>query len=418
MNLSDFHIPYVLPTALLALALVARFQMLVRAWRDPDVRATALLLGLATAVFVSVTPVNIHRINAMTGVTNIAAPWSYSLLTAFCASCLTMIMRWRETPSEQRRRRMRRVYVIYSAIIAGLWLTFLFADVPVERIYDIDTYYANTPWMREHIELYLAGHVTSTLIAAYMISRWYSKVASAWLKAGLICLQVGYANGLVFDATKIIAIVARWSGTDWDFLSTRLAPPFALLGTTLVAVGFILPQAGPALSHWIIDARDYRRLHPLLRTLEAIEPSTARARVGRWAPLDLRLVQREQRIHDAFLRLAPYFDVDLYEQTYEAARASHNETRARGLAGARAIHAAISSYRQDKPIDRDSPSAHIPADLTDHLAAISAELRHRLQITSFRNRRDTAPTEPQHGSGQPAPATSHEPVESPLPGTR
>ncbi|MER8119013.1 MAB_1171c family putative transporter [Streptomyces sp. NPDC094031] len=407
MNLSDFHVPYVLPTALLALAFVARFQMLVRAWRDPDVRATALLLGLATTVFVSVTPINIHRINAMTGVTNIAAPWSYSLLTAFGASCLTMIMRWRETPSEQRRRRIRRVYVIYSAIIAGLWTTFLLADVPVERIYDLDTYYANTPWMREHIELYLAGHVTSTLIAAYMISRWFAKVTGAWLKAGLICLQVGYANGLVYDATKIIAIVARWSGANWDFLSTRLAPPFALLGTTLVAAGFILPQAGPAVSHWYSDARDYRRLHPLLRTLEAIEPSAARARVGRWAPLDLRLVQRQQRIHDAFLRLAPFFDDGLYQQVYDTARTARGETRARGLAGASAIRAAITSYQQGKPVDHGSQSAQIGPDVTDHLDAISAALRHPFRISSLRDRTFTACARTPHDVAHPDPADAH-----------
>ncbi|MFK0143195.1 MAB_1171c family putative transporter [Streptomyces murinus] len=413
MNLSDFHIPYVLPTALLALALVARFQMLVRAWRDPDVRATALLLGLATAVFVSVTPVNIHRINAMTGVTNIAAPWSYSLLTAFCATCLTMIMRWRETPSEQRRRRMRRVYVIYSAIIAGLWLTFLLADLPVERIYDIDTYYANTPWMREHILLYLVAHMASALVAAYMIGRWFSAVTGAWLKAGLICLQVGYANGLVFDIMKIIAIGARWTGTNWDFLSTRVAPPFALLDAVLVAIGFILPQAGPALSRWISDARDYRRLHPLLRTLQAIEPSAARARVGRWAPLDLRLIQRQQSIHDAFLRLAPYFDDALYQQAYEAARTNRSETRARGLAGARAICAAITSYQQEKPTAHGSQNAQIR---TDHLDAISAELRHLVRISSLRNRRGTSPAQPT--LDQPATANGHDPAEIPASGTR
>ncbi|MER8119012.1 MAB_1171c family putative transporter [Streptomyces sp. NPDC094031] len=413
MNLSDFHIPYVLPTALLALALVARFQMLVRAWRDPDVRATALLLGLATTVFVSVTPINIHRINAMTGVTNIAAPWSYSLLTAFGASCLTMIMRWRETPSEQRRRRIRRVYVIYSAIIAGLWTTFLLADVPVERIYDLDTYYATTPWMREHVLLYLVAHMVSALVAAYMIGRWFSAVTSKSLKAGLICLQVGYASGLVYDATKMIAIGARWSGANWDVLSTKVAPPFALLDAVLVAVGFIIPQAGPALSRWYSDARDYRRLHSLVRTLQAIEPSAARARVGRWAPLDLRLVQRQQRIHDAFLRLAPYYDDGLYQQVYDTARTARGETRARGLAGASAIRAAITSYQQGKPVDHGSQSAQIR---TDDLDAISAELRHPVRISSLRNRWGTSPAQP--SLDQPAIANGHDPAEIPACGTQ
>ncbi|MFI9772786.1 MAB_1171c family putative transporter [Streptomyces sp. NPDC052415] len=377
MSINDFHIPYAVPTVLLAIALLLKAQTLLRAWRDPDVRATAVFLGLATAVFVSVTPVNIHRINVASGVPNLAAPWSYSLLTAFCATCLIMIMRWREAPSEQRQLRMRRVYIIYSAIIAALWATFLLADAPVERIYDLDTYYATTPWMREHILLYLVAHMVSAVVAAYMIGKWFSEVENRWLRAGLVCLQAGYASGLLFDVAKMAAIGARWSGTNWDFLSTKVAPPFALLDAVLVAVGFIIPQAGPALRRWMRDRSDYRQLNALTRTLRAIEPSAARARVGRWAPLDLRLLQRQQGIHDALLRLAPYFDHSLYRETYEAAKTRSSETKARGLAGATALRAAISAYHQGTPHDRGDRPAQIGTDVTDYLDSISAALRRR-----------------------------------------
>ncbi|CAM5320483.1 hypothetical protein SGRIM128S_01975 [Streptomyces griseomycini] len=80
-----------------------------------------------------------------------------------------MIMRWREEPSHRRRRRMRRVYAIYAGVIAALWGTFLLAEAPVARIYDLDTYYATTPWMREHILLYLVAHMVSSLVAASML---------------------------------------------------------------------------------------------------------------------------------------------------------------------------------------------------------------------------------------------------------
>ncbi|MGW4087010.1 MAB_1171c family putative transporter [Streptomyces sp. NPDC004822] len=377
MSLDDLHIPYAVPTVLLAAALVFKAPTLARAWRDADVRATSLLLGLATCVFVSVTPVNIHRINEITGVPNLAAPWTYSLLTAFCATCLTMIMRWREAPSPARARRMRRVYVIYTGIIVGLGVTFLLADVDQERIYDIDTFYANTPFMREHVLLYLIAHMVSALVAAYMIGTWFSEVESRWLKAGLVCLQAGYASGLVFDVAKMVAIGARWNGVDWDFLSTKLAPPFALLDAVLVAVGFIIPQAGPPLQRWIADRRQYQRLYPLWRALRTVEPSSAQARVSRFAALDLRLLQREQHIHDAMLRLAPHFDTGLYAREFRAAHtALGSEEQARGVAGAAAIRAALASFDGGAPREHtDQPV--IGPEITEHIEAISDAMRRR-----------------------------------------
>ncbi|MFC7991995.1 MAB_1171c family putative transporter [Streptomyces pilosus] len=387
MDLSDFHIPYAIPTVLLAIALSFKSSALVRAWRDPDVRATTVLLGLATAVFISVTPANIHRLNVVTGVPNIAAPWTYSLLTAFCATCLTMIMRWREEPSRRRQQRMRRVYIIYVGIVVGLWVTFLLAEVPKERIYDLDTYYANTPWMREHVVLYLIAHVISALVAAYMIGKWFSAVESHWLRVGLVCLQAGYASGLVFDVAKMTAISARWSGHNLDFLSTKVAPPFALLDAILVAIGFIIPQVGPALQQWMRDSRNYRRLQPLMRVLQGIEPSSAQVRIGRLAPLGIRLLQRQQRIHDALLQLVPYFDYALYTQTYEMYREQQGETDARGAAGAVSIRAALKAReRGSTHTTSGEPPAQILSVITDHLDAISAAVR-RFPLATSDSRR-------------------------------
>ncbi len=270
----QFPLSYAVPTALLLIALVLKFPTLVRAWRDPDVRATTLLLSFATVVLVVITPVNIARLNELTGVPNIASPWAYSFLTAFCATGLTMIMRWREEPSPRRRRRMRRVYWIYAGIVVALWVTFLLADVPEPRIYDLDTYYAGTPWMREHILLYLSAHMVSSLVATSMLWKWFPRIENRWLKSGVVCLQAGFASGLVFDAAKLTALTARWSGHDWDVLSTRAAPPFALLEAVLVAVGFIVPQVGPSLQNRIHERREYRQLRPLWSAVRDVVPST------------------------------------------------------------------------------------------------------------------------------------------------
>ncbi|MGV9254579.1 MAB_1171c family putative transporter [Streptomyces sp. NPDC003697] len=369
-----FHIPYILPTALLAVALVVKFPTLVRAWRDPDVRATTILLACATAVLVVITPVNIDRLNVWTGAPNIAAPWAYSFLTAFCATGLTMIMRWREPPSERRRRRMIAIYWIYAGIIVALWVTFLLADVPEPRIYDLDTYYASTLWMREHTLLYLLAHMVSSLIAAFMLWKWFPEVTHRWLKTGVVFLQVGYASGLVFDTTKLIAVAARWTGHNLDWLSTRAAPPFALLEAVLVALGFLAPQAGPFLQKWSGDHAEYVRLGSLWRIVRVVRPAAATARIGFLAPADLRLLQREQRIHDALRLLAPFFNPAGHKAAFTAARAGHDDEAARGIAGAIALQDAGQAYRDKAPHHTSDQPPQIGPDVTDHLNAIARAL--------------------------------------------
>jgi hypothetical protein len=384
-----FHIPYALPTALLALALVLKLPTFARAWRDPDIRATTLLLTWATAVLVVITPVNIHRLNTLTGVPNIASPWAYSFLTAFCATGLTMITRWREEPSAERQRKMRRIYVIYACIVAALWVTFFLADAPEERIYDLDTYYASTPWMREHILLYLGAHMVSSLVAAYMLWKWFPEITNRWLKTGVVFLQAGFASGLLFDVAKFCALGARWAGTDWDVLSTQTAPPFALLEAILVAVGFTMPQAGPFLHRWLRDQRDYWRLRPLWRAVRVLTPAAATARFGLWTPLDLRLIQRQQRIHDALRLLTPHFDHTLYQRTYEAALTTHSEKTARGVAGAVAIQAAINAYQAGSPSIAAAEVPQIDPHVSNHIHVISQAM-YRRRTLDFLRRRATA----------------------------
>ncbi|MFE5396249.1 MAB_1171c family putative transporter [Streptomyces sp. NPDC056568] len=372
---APFHIPYAVPTALLLLALVLKFPTLVRAWRDPDVRATTLLLSFATVVLVVITPANIDRLNELTGVPNIASPWAYSFLTAFCATGLTMIMRWREEPSPRRRRRMRNVYRIYAGVVVGLWTTFLLADVPEPRIYDLDTYYAGTPWMREHILLYLLAHMVSSLVATYMLWKWWPRIENRWLKSGVVCLQVGFASGVVFDAAKALALGARWSGQDWDGLSTRVAPPFALLEAILVAVGFIVPQVGPSLRNRLHERREYRQLRPLWSAVRDVVPSPVPPRSGHRMPLGLRLVQRQQRIHDALRILAPYLDRDLHRRARNAVPAGLDEDGARGLAGAVTVRAALQAHRDERPARVTFEKQQLGADVSDHIDEISQSLR-------------------------------------------
>ncbi len=365
------HPLYLPPAVLLLTGLAVKAPSITRSWKDPNSRATWFVLLCAAAVFISVMPGNIRRINSITGVPNFAAPWTYSLINAFCGACLTMIITWREEPSPRRTRRIAWAWTGYGSVIAALWLTFLLAEVPSERVYDLDTYYATTPWMREHIVLYLLGYLTSTVVSAWMIRTWIPHVSGHWLKTGLICLQSGYALGVAFVAAKALAIAARWAGADWDTLNTGAAPLFALLGGSLVAVGFILPVAGPFLQTRLRDQILHWSLLPLCRAVESVAPSSAKAKVSRFAPVDLRLMQRQQHITDALLRLAPYFDETLYHQAYEQAATQHDANTSRALAGAAALRAALDAYAHRRPRTQDTHTPRIGPAITDHLAPIS-----------------------------------------------
>ncbi|MGW2744764.1 MAB_1171c family putative transporter [Streptomyces sp. NPDC001450] len=349
---------YAVPAALLAVAFVIKLPLLRRAWQDPILRATALLLGIGAVVFASLPPGNLHRINEITGVPNFAGLWVYSLLTAYCGACLWLIITWREPPSAVRTRRTRTVWMVYGAIVLGLWATFLLGDHQVERLRDLDTYYANTPWMREFALLYLVAHMVSALVAAGILWAWFKEVEDTWLRRAVVFLQVAYALGLIFDVAKLAAIGARWSGRDWDWLSTYVAPPFAIAEAGLVAVGFIAGQAGPVVDEHRDVVRTHRRLKPLWQAMLTVTPPAAPA-TGRVSGAALRLELRRAAINDGLLKLSPHLSPSRRHRAHQAATAAgHSDSAARGIAGAVDILIATDILRAPGTGDEPSATGH------------------------------------------------------------
>ncbi len=385
--LGELYISFWIPTAVLTAALVIKLPTIVKLWRDPLLRAVGGLLLLACAVFVFAGPSTIAVVNRVVGVPNISAPWVYSLLTAFCASCLLLIIVWRggvSDPSAATRRAIWWVVGVYSAVIFALWVLFALADAPVERLRDLDTYYANTPFMREQIVLYLLAHTVAVLITYSLIRSWVrTDGLDAWLRWGLKSLGVGYALNLVFDASKLTAVVARWTGHDLDWLSTDLAPPVAAVSGFLVAVGFIVPHAGQYLEgRWLMRLGHWR-LRPLYLLL--------RGATGRGVPFtlrssaELRLTRRETFIRDVLLQLARHFDEDLRHRAYEAAVALGDEpARARALAAAVAIQDAVAARRD--PDGADTSAAPDTTDLLQEIEAVSRALTRPDEIEAVRAR--------------------------------
>ncbi|GHD98445.1 MAB_1171c family putative transporter [Streptomyces alanosinicus] len=392
--LSESSVAFWIATAVLATALAIKLPTIIRLWKDPLLRAVGGLLLLACAVFVFVTPSTIAWTNRVTGVPNIAAPLVYSLLTAFCASCLLLIIAWRDGLSDRSavtRRAQRWVIAVYSGVIIALWVLFALADVPVERRIDLDTYYANTPYMREEILLYLLAHCTTALTTSRLIWNWVSAdgLLDSWLRWGLMSLGAGYGMNLVFDAVKLTAVTARWTGHDLDWLSSDVAPPVACLSAILIAVGFILPHVG----QYLHDRWRVRLAHNQLRPLYLLMCGISGERVPlllRARP-ELRLTLRETFIRDMLLPLGRRLDEDLRRRSYDAALAlGHPPDKAKALAAAVTILDAVDT--QARPRSDEGMQDTDATDLLREIGPVSCALRHPEDIEAVRARADVAAT--------------------------
>ncbi|MFJ3664893.1 MAB_1171c family putative transporter [Streptomyces sp. NPDC090106] len=381
------YVSFWLPTAVLTAALAIKLPSILKLWRDPLLRAVGGLLLFACAVFVFAAPSTIAWTNRVTGVPNIAAPWVYSLLTALCASWLLLVVHWRNGPTdrrEQTRRATRWVVSVYAGVVIALWVLFALADTPVEQIRDLDTYYANTPFMRELILLYLTAHTVACSTTAWLVWNWIrTEGLDAWLRWGLRFLGVGYATNLVFSGAKFTAIVARWSGHDLDWLNTNVAPSAACVAATLVAVGFIVPHAGQYLrERWLVRRR-HRALRPLARLMRTV--SGEREPFSLHAPPEIRLIRRETFIRDALLTLARHLDEELRRRAHAAALAlGSGPDRARALAAAVAIQDAVRTRRRAP--DGEESAAPDTTYLLQEIQAVSEALHSTEEIKAVRAR--------------------------------
>lgn len=385
--LDEVSVSFWIPTAVLTAALAIKLPSIIKLWRDPLLRAVGGLLLFGCAVFVFAAPRTIAWTNRVTGVPNISAPWVYSLITALCASWLLLIIAWRNgrSDSAQTRRVTRWVVAVYAGVVVALWVLFALADVPVQRLRDLDTYYADTPFMREEILLYLVAHTVACSITARLIWNWIrTDGLDAWLRWGLRLLGVGYATNLFFDAAKLTAVVARWTGHDLDWLSTNVAPAGACVSATLVAVGFIVPHVGQYLhERWHVRLR-HRALGPLYQLTRTV--TGEREPFAPHAPAELRLIRRETFIRDALLQLSRHLDEELRERSYRAALALGFESgRARALAAAVTLLDAAGGGRP-RADGTDSPSGPDTAYLLQEIQAVSEALRRPDEITAVRAR--------------------------------
>ncbi|MEU6404607.1 MAB_1171c family putative transporter [Streptomyces sp. NPDC046985] len=289
------------------------------ALRDPLTLSTCAAIVLGSLVFVCSAPLTLAAVNSLTGVPNFGAPVTYGMLSAYSCSLVILLIHWRGGPRERVRRMVLRSVAAYAALIVAIVVLFALGDARSERLNDLDTYYANTPYLREMILLYLIGHSAATLTMCVLCVKW-SREVTGLLRAGIRLILAGSLLDVVgFQLCKYTAVAARWAGHDLDVLSTQVAPPLASLGALLCSAGYALPRLQPAAAARLGVLRDYRRLGPLWSRVRFV--STApKPPSSLWQLPRARLHWREMSIHDALLGLAPYFDDRVRERALSAAR--------------------------------------------------------------------------------------------------
>lgn len=268
---------------------------------------------------------------------------------ACAGSGLVLMINWRGGRPGRIRRATRWCAGAYFAVCVALFTLFALGDASVERLEDFDTYYSGTVFIREMIVLYLVVHTVSAVLMSSLCWRWMREV-SGELRVGLALIVVGYSLSVCFDVCKFAAIGARWSGLDWDYLSTDMARPFGTASAPFIAFGFGLPLLVQRFRRPWRDWVRYRQLGPLSRLVGGLSDGTPAVSVPLLAPVGVRRLQRESAIHDGLLTLNPYFDLGLRARVHAAALAATTAPTAddaAAAADAAMILAAVRALRAD-----------------------------------------------------------------------
>jgi len=303
-------------------AFAVKLRDLRRAPRNPMRRAICSTLFLASVCVFCAAPAVIGLLNRLTGVANFAAPLVYCLLVALGASCHVLLAYWR-WPAEQALTIARRWTLAYAVIVMALVALFAVGEAPVERRVDFDTYYADTPYIAGFVLLYLLAVAVAMAVQVRMCWGWARVAGRPWLRRGLWLIGLGALGALGFSVAKLAAVVARWCGTDWDWLSSRLAPVLALLGLVVSAVGYALPVLGDHLSGlrgWVERYRAYRALYPLWDALRRATPAIVPPTRVPWWDFELRLTRRLAEINDGRLALRAHADPRVAETALRLGR--------------------------------------------------------------------------------------------------
>ncbi|MFD9460702.1 hypothetical protein [Streptomyces sp. NPDC060027] len=368
----DSGVVFYVPGVLLLLVAGLKLPTGTGVRRDSLIASSSAILLVGSSVCILSAPPTIRLVNDATGVANFSAPLVYTGMTALSASYLTLMIGWKGGPPDTRRHAARLVLAVYGLVIAGIWVLFASADVPVERAQDLDTYYANTPCMREMIVLYMVAHTAATVALGVMSVSWIREVHGV-TRVGLVLLVVGLTFDASYQVAKYTAMAARWEGVNWDFLSTDVSPPLVMLAGITCACGFAVPRVGPPVVDNLRAWRRYRLMKPLWAEMQTLR-APAEGAIRWWDPPVVRLARQEMAIWDGVLACSPYLDDEVRTTAYAEALAS---LAADGPSGVRtllrATAGAVTQSFRGAPRMPTAPAGDGAPQHVAHQAALVAE---------------------------------------------
>ncbi|MEV7521954.1 MAB_1171c family putative transporter [Streptomyces sp. NPDC091371] len=334
---------------MLLLVCALKVPALLRRRHDTLLRAACLLLFAAGCLMIFAAPASIVALNGFTGIPNFAAPVVYATMTAFAGASLLLIINWRPAAPDGTHRFSRLCVYAYTLATIAVVGFFWAGDAPVEQVTLFDAHYANTPYIREMIVTYLVAQGVAMIAASILCWRWSGEVRGS-LRAGLRILAPAYLINACYDVMRLVAVAARWTGHDLDFLVDEVSPLLAAPTSVLGAVGFTVPLVGPRLAGTVHAVRQLRLLAPLWRTLRQVPAQSAvRTSLPWWrTPPTVLLTGRKTALYDALLALTPYCDPDVRATAYHAALLrGEDESSAAVAADAVMILDAVEQQRTD-----------------------------------------------------------------------
>ncbi|MFF0740540.1 MAB_1171c family putative transporter [Streptomyces sp. NPDC004111] len=316
------------------------------------------------------------------GTANMTVPMSQGCVLALLA-CQQVVLTYWGSPPDVARRVARRWLITGGVVITLLWLVFLLFSPTVQRLRDFTLYYSPDGGHAVYLTVYCTAYSLGEIFLAHACWRLARRSPRSSVRVGLRFVTVGALVTLGSSGVRLGNVIASKFGGSFEAWET-LAWICGDGGALLTLVGWLIPTGADhaqRVRHWVRLHHTYRGLHPLWLAYRDALPEIMLT-VGKADRLSIttRLYRRIIEIRDGHLRIRPYLDAYVREDSEARHRAAgRTGSDLRAAVTADQIRAAITAHAHDNVPARITDLADTPRPLT-HLveegAALVAVSRH------------------------------------------
>ncbi|MDH6137632.1 hypothetical protein P3T37_007065 [Kitasatospora sp. MAA4] len=291
----------------------------VTAWRLPSAvrvpKQRALWTAFAALTLASTVgvPGLASRIDAFSGVHNLAVLFKNQIGIVACAAVLSFVVGMARPDLAPRVRRPHLVAGL--AVLAALTVSFALVRQPAE-VADFYQAYRSSEFAGCYALVFNGYLGASMAVAGWLFWTYARRAGAGWLRTGLRVLGAGTAVGVCYALLRCCEVVLHLCGRGL-FVGQSVLDGVELTAITLILVGNAIPAVGVAW-HALRDWRTARRIRGLWAALTGAVPDVVlAARLGRGPRVRLHRLVIE--IRDAALVLALHAPEELRERARHAA---------------------------------------------------------------------------------------------------